>query len=122
MPIISGRHVVVKMILGFKSKILVVLIVFIKNLGCSSITKTMQSFPEILILEFAKSRAKRAIRASVVYVLTCPCANVPKARQLLIFKCRRNNKRAKSMPIFQFGVPTCQKACHFFNFACQKAT
>ena len=44
--------------------------------------------------EFAKSPAVRAIRASVVYVPTCPRANVPKACQLLIFTCQRAKRRA----------------------------
>ena len=59
------------------------------------------------MFEFAKSRAMRSIRASVVYVPTCQKhANF-------------SFLRAKSMPIFQLGVPTRQKACQFFNFACQ---
>ena len=51
--------------------------------------------------EFAKSRC---IRASVVYVPTCQCANVSKACQFLIFTCQR----AKGVPVIQLGVPTCQ--------------
>ena len=55
--------------------------------------------------EFAKLRATRAIRASVVYVPTCQHANVPKACQLFNLACQLAN------------VP---KACHFFNLACQR--
>ena len=40
------------------------------------------------------------MRASVVYVPTRQRANLPKACQLLTF-----NKRAKAVPIIQFGVP-----------------
>ena len=71
---------------------------------------------KILRKEFAKSRA---MRASVVYVSTCPCTNVPKTYQLLIFTCQR----AKGMPILQPRIPTCQhaKAFQFINLACQHA-
>ena len=56
-------------------------------------------------IEFAKSCAMRAIRASVVPVPTCRRANVPKACQTFIFTCRRVDKRAKDVPTFQLGVP-----------------
>ena len=50
------------------------------------------SFPlkeeKLELKEFAKSLAMCAIRASAVYVPTCPRANVPKACQLLIFTCQ----------------------------------
>ena len=65
--------------------------------------------------EFAKSRA---MRANVVYVLacqrsllanvTCLRANVPKACQLLIFTCKRVNKRANM---------ACQRAKRRANFS-----
>ena len=45
-------------------------------------------------------------------------ANVPKTCQLFIFMCQRANKRANvpyGAPMFQIGVPTCQKACQFFK-------
>ena len=81
----------------------------------------------ILVNEFAKSHAIRAIHARVVYL--------PKACQLLIFTCQRANKRA--------DVPMCQRRVSFssqranvqrranflsfgkrraifFKFACQK--
>ena len=45
----------------------------------------------------------------------CPRANVPKGYQLLIFTCRRANKRAKSVAVFRFGVPTFQKARKFLT-------
>ena len=72
-----------------------------KRLNCS---KNDLWEPQI---EFAKSRA-----------------NVPKACQLLIFTRQRVNKRANAIrranvpngvPIFQLGVPTCQKAFQFFK-------
>ena len=71
------------------------------------------------VRELAKSHAMRAIHASVVYLPTCQKranfsflhANVP----INVLMCQWG----KSMPIFQLGVPTCQKACHFFNFAYQ---
>ena len=47
-------------------------------------------------------------RANFAFLL----ANVPTCQ----WKCQRSN----SVPIFQFGEPTCQKAYQFFNFACQK--
>ena len=64
-------------------------------------------FINLQLQEFAKSRAKCAIRASVVYVPTCPRANVPKACQLLIFTCQR----ATGVPIFPLRVATCPKGC-----------
>ena len=67
----------------------------------------------LINFQFAKSRN---MRASVVYVPTCPCANVPKARQHLLFTWQRVNKRA-NLQIFHLGVPTWQ----FFRLACQCA-
>ena len=58
-----------------------------------------------VFIEFAKSRAMRAMRASVVYVSTCRRANVPKAWQLLIFTWQRVNKRA--------NVPKCKRRADF---------
>ena len=49
--------------------------------------------------------AMRAMRASVVYVPTCPRANVPKACQHLIFTCQHANVPIK--------VPN---VCQFFNY------
>ena len=67
---------------------------------------------------------------------TCLRANVPKACQHFIFTCQRANKRAnvpntcqffilacqpaKDVPIFETGVPTCQKEFEFefLTFAC----
>ena len=60
------------------------------------------------LIEFAKLRVMHAIPASVI--------NVPKACQLLIFTCQR----AKGVPIFQFGMSMCQKACHFFQLHLRK--
>ena len=76
-------------------------------------------------MELAKSRAMRAIRANVIYVLTCSSTNFPKASQLLMFTCQHANvltnvstcQLAKGVPIFQFGVLTSQ----YFNLACQRA-
>ena len=64
-----------------------------------------------LIFTYAKSCARRAIRASVVYMPICPRANVSKVCRLLIFTCQRANKRA--------NVP---KACQPFTLACQPFT
>ena len=69
-------------------------------------------------------------------------ANVPKACQLLIFTCQRTNKSAnmstwqrrakgvsifqfnvqtsQGVPIFQIGVTTWQKTCHFFQLSLPK--
>ena len=55
--------------------------------------------------EFAKLRATRAIRASVVYVPTSQHGDVPKARQFLIFTCQRSNNRA--------NMPTCQRRTNY---------
>ena len=63
------------------------------------------------------------LAASVVYVLTCFCANLPKACQLLIFTYQRSNKRATvpyGVPMFQLGMPTCQMVFQCFNLACQR--
>ena len=63
----------------------------------------------------------------------CQHANMQKAWKLLNFTCQRAKKkhatlpkvcqffnlacqRAKGLPIFQLGVPTCQKACQFFYY------
>ena len=64
------------------------------------------------------------LRDSVIYVPTYLQANVPKACQFLICKYQRANKRTSmpyGVPICQLGVPKCQKAYQFFNFACQRA-
>ena len=45
-----------------------------------------------VLREFAKLRAMRAMRARMVYVLTCQGANVPKVCQLLIFTFARKNE------------------------------
>ena len=64
------------------------------------------------------------LRASVVYVPVCLRVNVPKACELLIFRCQRANERANvpcvpvfhfEVLIFQLGVPTCPKPCQFFK-------
>ena len=49
---------------------------------------------------------------------TCLRAKVPKACQLVILLCQRANKCANvlyGVPMFQIGMPTCQKACQFFK-------
>ena len=73
------------------------------------------------VRELAKSHAMPCVPYMPAW-FTCPraksvptshflCANVP----INVLMCQWG----KSMPIFQLGVPTCQKACHFFNFAYQ---
>ena len=89
----------------------------------------------ISLYVFAEFPKSHSMRASVIYVPTCPHANVLKAFQLLFFLCERANKpvivplcqmyanvprRYKDRPIFQLDVSTCQKGCQFFKFACQK--
>ena len=80
------------------------------------------------VWESTESRALRTMRASVVYVSRC---------QLFIFMCQRDNERAnvpkvcqlfnlafqraKSVLMFQLGMPTCQTALQFFILACQPA-
>ena len=89
---------------------------FISSIKCSYLVH----FPA----EFVKSRAMCITRASVVYVLSFPRANVPKACQLLIFLCQRVNmsingltyQSTKDVSIFELGLPTCQRACQFFNY------
>ena len=53
-------------------------------------------------------------------VRTCPCAHVLTGQKHANFSFLHANTRAKDLPIFQFGVPTCQKACQFLIFICQK--
>ena len=77
--------------------------------------------------EFSKSHAMRAScqRGPRANVLACLRANVPKSSQLLIYICQRVKQRAivltwrpnvpNGVPIFQLGVPMCQKACQFFK-------
>ena len=69
------------------------------------------------------------LAASVVYVLTCLCVNLPKAWQLLIFTYQRANKRANvpyGVPMFQLGMPTCQHSPYkmlreiFILYYCKK--
>ena len=82
---------------------------------------------------FAKSHAKRAyvptcLRASMVYVPTCLCAsavyaaiclraNLQKACQLVIWRTNVpiNVPLPYGVPMFQLGVPMCQKTCRFFK-------
>ena len=82
------------------------------------------------VWEFTKSLAIRVMLARVAYVPTCQRPNVPNACQLLMFMCQRAYKRAnvpkvcqlfnlacqraKSLLIFQLGVPTSETACQFF--------
>ena len=72
--------------------------------------------------EFAKLRVMRAARASVVYLPTCPRANVPKACQLLILTCQTCHKRTNLPKPCQFFNFACQRAqaCQFFKLACQR--
>ena len=68
--------------------------------------------------KFAKSRVMCAC------VATCLRGNVPKTRQLFVFMCQPANKRVNvpnSVPMFQPGMPACQKSCQFFNLACQRS-
>ena len=58
---------------------------------------------------------QRGLRANMLACLRGLHVNVQKASQLLIFTCQCANKRASVL----CGVPTCQKACQFFNLACQ---
>ena len=68
---------------------------------------------------------QRGLRANVLACQRGLRANVTKACQLLIFKCQRAIRRANvstwranvpdDVPIFQFGVPACQKACQFLK-------
>ena len=52
---------------------------------------------------------------------TCQRAHVPMCHKRVNFSFLRANVPAcQVVLIFKFGVPTCQKACHVFNFACQK--
>ena len=65
------------------------------------------------------------LRASVVYVPTCLHAKVPKTCQVLTFMCQRATRCGNvstwhanvpnGVPVFQLGVPTCQRACQFFK-------
>ena len=78
---------------------------FISSIKCSYLV-LMQHFPA----EFVKSRAMCITRASVVYVLSFPRANVPKACQLLIFfvpTCQCANKRA--------NIPKYQRRANFWT-------
>ena len=63
------------------------------------------------------------MRASVVYVPTCPRANVIKACQILIFTCQRVSvskvcQRRSNFSTWRVNVP---KVCQVFNLACQRA-
>ena len=93
---------------------------FISSIKCSYLV-LMQHFPA----EFVKSRAMCITRASVVYVLSFPRATCPKRAHLPFFLCQRVNvpinaptyQSTKGVPIFELGVPTCQRACQFFNYS-----
>ena len=96
-----------------------------KSLDKWSLQLTLSMWPHKVfsIFGIAKSRAMRAIRASVIYVPTRLRANVPKTCQLLIFTCQRVNKRASVPKVCQFFKLACQHGksrAIFFNFACQK--
>ena len=107
------------------------------------ITNRIEKLQTAQVEDFEKSRA---MLASVVYLPSCLGANLPKVCELLIFICKSAKgmllfklpchcanmpkagqvfnlmcQRAKGLPIIEVVVPTCQKACQFFNFACQKA-
>ena len=78
--------------------------------------------------EFAKSCAKRVLTCLHASPINVPMGLhvLPKACQLLIFTCQRANKLTNvstwclnvpnDVPIFQLDMPTCQKACQFFDF------
>ena len=77
--------------------------------------------------EFAKSCAKRVLTCLHASPINVPMGLhvLPKACQLLIFTCQRANKLTNvstwclnvpnDVPIFQLDMPTCQKACQFFE-------
>ena len=75
---------------------------------------------------------QRGLRANVLACQRRLYGNVPKACQLLIFTCQRVKKTSQcakrrasistwrtnmlnGVPIFQFGVPTRQRACQFLK-------
>ena len=73
----------------------------------------------IIEIEFAKSRAMRVIRASVVKVPTCQRPNVP-----IIVSTHLTCQRRANYSTWRPNVPTCQKRANFsiwrvnvFNYA-----
>ena len=70
-----------------------------------------------------KEFAKSCLRANVLACqrdlrANCLHANAPKECKFLIFMCQRANKGANvpyAVPMFQTGVPTCQKVYQFFK-------
>ena len=86
---------------------------FVGNNQITTASRIQKLSTRMTMNEFAKSRAMRVMRGTVVYVPTCPLANVPKASHL-IFTCQL----AKACQFFNLNVP---KNVLFFNFVCQKA-
>ena len=67
-------------------------------------------------LEFGKSREMRVKSVPTSHFYTP--INVTRLKASQFFNLA--SQRGKVCPIFQFGVPTCQKACHFFEFRLPK--
>ena len=94
------------------------------------VLQILQSFKNVFSarLKYLSLRVPRdlewaLVKKSVVYVLPCLQANVPKTCQLLVFTYQCANEHA-SVPYgvlkSQLRVSTCQPTCQFFNLACKR--